>query len=92
MNRTNGQRILGAGDGGGYCWGSTKIKEECPSYPRAWRSIGSKQTSKKSLVKVIDKEGFNFRPYICTPRGTAPVNLFALHNQRSNQMRYPHWH
>lgn len=35
------------------------------------------QAWNKSLVNVIDKEEFTFRPYVYTPRGTSQLTLFV---------------
>lgn len=32
-------------------------------------------------MKVIDKKGFNFHPYIYTPQGISPLQLFGVHNR-----------
>lgn len=61
--------------------GVRRQRKSAPYIPRACRWVGMKQAGHESLVKVIDVEEFNFHPYVFTPRGTFPVNLFGLHNQ-----------
>lgn len=43
---------------------------------RSLRWASMKQSSGKSLAKVIDKEEFNFRPYMFVPTGIHRVQIF----------------
>lgn len=56
--------VLSEAGGVGSPWWTKNMSRAC-----ALQWAGVKQSSNKSLVKVIDKEGIYFRPYIYTSWG-----------------------